>query len=155
MKNPAFLLLFILLFKVTGLQAQKSADNEHRINLGELVDQEGILTVQEKDSLTLLMTEIYTASKIPVTMMILPLPEAANPGKAWTVNPINNQTGIMIMMSSKVKLINLGASNQVKAQMTERPIKEIFEILALPEFKNGNYYKGLISAFTAILESVK
>ncbi|SDB50452.1 TLP18.3, Psb32 and MOLO-1 founding protein of phosphatase [Flavobacteriaceae bacterium MAR_2010_188] len=155
MKNPVVLLLCALLFTVTTLQAQKPADNEHRINLGELVDQEGILTAEEKDSLTLLMAEIYNVSKIPVTMMILPLPEAANPLKTWTVNPLNNQSGILIMMSSTVKLINFGASNKVKAQMVKRPAKEIFETLALPEFKNGNYYKGLNAAFTAILESLK
>jgi uncharacterized protein len=157
MKKIVFLLFSILL-----LQNLLIADITFPKLTGRVVDNAGILTSNQKETLTNILNaqEKETSNQIVVlTLKSLNGNEIADYGyqigRYWKIGQKNKDNGVLLIVSMEEKKIRIEVGYGLEGSLTDARSHEIIEYKIKPYFKKGDYYKGILEGTNAIISSIK
>ncbi len=73
----------------------------------------------------------------------------------WSIGTSKLNNGILIMLSKSKREIQIQNGEGIVEDLTDFETKTIIDSLIIPEFKKGNYYKGLHLGIDAIIEEIE
>ncbi len=76
-------------------------------------------------------------------------------GNRWGVGSKKNKNGIVVLVSSEDRKINISPGYGLEGALTDAMCGRIIRNEMAPEFKNGNYYNGFQKAATALIQATK
>ncbi|MFG4005203.1 TPM domain-containing protein [Flavobacterium aquidurense] len=169
MKNLLFIITISFLLPSTFLgQANKSIpQNSASVNVfsksyNHLNDFEKILTPNQITTLntTLKSSEKKSNTKIIVVTIssIKPyasVPEYAYNLKNYLADNLKLNPTFLIVLSKELRQIQIQSSYEARNRLTEDETRNIINSFAIPEFKKGDYYKGLENAVTQIIKKLE
>ncbi|MFH6999536.1 TPM domain-containing protein [Flavobacterium sp. FlaQc-57] len=125
-------------------------------------DYEKILSPSQITGLknTLKSCESNSGHKIIIvtTSSIIPyanIPEYALYLNTYLSNKLKMNAAVLIVLSKDLRQIQLQASNQIGNKLNYDETREIISNFALPEFKKGDFHKGLEKAVAQIIVKLK
>ena len=77
---------------------------------------------------------------------------AANWGEKWGVGQKEEDNGVILMMAKNDRKVAIQAGRGTEGRLTDLMAKRIIESRIIPEFKRGNYYRGLDKGTDGIFE---
>ncbi|MCI9846496.1 TPM domain-containing protein [Flavobacterium pectinovorum] len=75
--------------------------------------------------------------------------------KKWAIGKKGKDNGILIALSKGYKRIRIQNGNGITKIISDEQTKEIIEQDFIPEFKKGNYYKGVLDGINKLIEVLK
>jgi uncharacterized protein len=157
MKKIVFILFSILL-----LQNLLVADIAFPKLTGRVVDNAGILTSNQKKTLTNILNaqEKETSNQIVIlTLKSLDGNEIEDYGyqigRYWKIGQKDKDNGVLLIVSMKEKKIRIEVGYGLEGSLTDARSHEIIEYKIKPYFKKGDYYKGILEGTNAIISSIK
>lgn len=127
-----------------------------------LNDFEKILTSNQITTLntTLKSAEKKTGHKIIVVTISSIKPYTSVPEYAYYLenhlsDNLKLSATILIVVSKELRQIQVQSSDKGRAKLTEGETKSIISNFAVPEFKKGDYYKGLENAVAQIIKKLE
>ncbi|MDA6069859.1 TPM domain-containing protein [Flavobacterium sp. AC] len=169
MKNLLFIITISFLLPSTFFgQSNKSTfqnsvtENTFSKSYNYLNDFEKILTSSQITTLntTLKSSEKKSGTKIIVVTIssIQPyttVPEYASNLKNYLSDNLKLNPTFLIVLSKELRQIQIQSSYEARNKLTEEETKSIINSFAIPEFKKGDYYKGLENAVTQIIKKLE
>ncbi|MFZ1321151.1 MAG: TPM domain-containing protein [Ignavibacteria bacterium] len=169
MKNILFkyiilLLLFLILCPELYSQGQKEralADNPTQLK-EYLVDETGILTpLQHKDILVKLVNEDKTTSNQIVVYIINSLngesleDVSINLAEKNKIGKKDKNNGVLMLVVRGDRKIRIEVGYGLEGALTDAISSSIIRNVITPEFKKGDYYKGINDGVDAIIAAIK
>ena len=77
---------------------------------------------------------------------------AANWAEKWKIGQKGKDNGVILMMSKNDRKVAIQTGRGTEGALTDLMSKRIIESRIIPEFKRGNYYKGLDKGTDGIFE---
>ena len=77
---------------------------------------------------------------------------AANWGEKWKIGQKDKDNGVVLLMAKGDRKVAIQAGRGTEGALTDLMSKRIIESRIIPEFKRGNYYKGLDKGTDGIFE---
>ena len=77
---------------------------------------------------------------------------AANWGEKWGIGQKGKDNGIVLLMAKGDRKVAISTGRGTEGRLTDLMSKRIIESRIIPEFKKGNYYKGLDRGVDGIFE---
>lgn len=169
MKNLLFIITISFLLPSTFLgQSKESAPQNSATEsvfsktYNYLNDFEKILTPNQITTLntTLKSSEKKSGTKIIVvtTSSITPyasVPEYAYNLKNYLSDNLKLNPTFLIVLSKELRQIQIQSSYEARNKLTEDETRNIINSFAIPEFKKGDYYKGLENAVAQIIKKLE
>ena len=122
----------------------------------------GLLNSQEKDNLEkkLVLFDDSTSNQIAiVTVNSLSGDEISDFTiklfQKWKIGSAKNNNGVLILISKPDRKAFISVGNGLEPVITDALSRRIIEIDMIPNFKLGNYYKGLDLATTHLMQIAK
>nr|WP_299387912.1 TPM domain-containing protein [Allomuricauda sp.] len=73
-------------------------------------------------------------------------------GQEWGIGQADEDNGILVLLAKDDRRIAINTGYGVEGSLTDFMSKRIIENVIIPEFKNGDYYKGLDRGTDAIFQ---
>tara|TARA_B100000787_G_scaffold165556_1_gene149632 strand:+ start:6738 stop:7520 length:783 start_codon:yes stop_codon:yes gene_type:complete len=77
---------------------------------------------------------------------------AANWGEKWRIGQKDKDNGVLLLLARNDRKVAIQAGRGTEGVLTDLMSKRIIESRIIPEFKRGNYYKGLDNGTDGIFE---
>tara|TARA_B110000008_G_scaffold171664_1_gene171321 strand:- start:5093 stop:5872 length:780 start_codon:yes stop_codon:yes gene_type:complete len=77
---------------------------------------------------------------------------AANWGEKWAIGQKGKDNGVLLLMVKGDRKVAIQTGRGTEGVLTDLMTKRIIELRIIPEFKRGNYYKGLDRGTDGIFE---
>jgi len=77
---------------------------------------------------------------------------AANWGEKWGIGQKDKDNGIILLMAKGDRKIAIQAGRGTEARLTDFMIKQIIDSRIIPEFKRGDYFRGLDKGTDGVFE---
>lgn len=169
MKNLLFIITISFLLPGTFFgQANKNiSQNSAAVNVFSksyhyLNDFEKILTSSQITTLNTILksSEKKSGTKIIVVTISAITPYASVPEYAYNLkNYLSGNLKLsptfLIVLSKELRQIQIQSSYEARNKLTEDETRNIINSFAIPEFKKGDYYKGLENAVTQIIKKLE
>ena len=145
----------------TQTEKQKSEIivSEFPKQIGFVNDFENIFTEEEIKSLEKLL--IYykdTSNRQVVVITINTVPKnvqfeqyAIRMSDNWNIGRENNENGLTVVMSKSLKKIRISTTEKTRYYLTDEFCKKVIDENMIPEFKNGEYYDGLLLGLNELI----
>lgn len=166
--------LFILIFIFIG--CSKQANENRRVQykyenaegflpkpLGLVSDFSSIFTQTEKKELEKILSEFSerTTNQIAIVTIdnIGPYSNisdyATDLGNYWGIGTVEKDNGLIIVMYMKNREIRISTGKGTEKVLSDKFLKEIIDTDMIPEFKEGNFYKGINSGLLKIMQKME
>lgn len=162
MKKLLFIIAISLLLPNTFFAQNSGTENTFSKSYGYLNDFEKILTSSQIATLnnTLKASEKKTGHKIIVVTIssIKPyanVPEYAATLESYLYNDLKLNPTILLVLSKELRQIQIQSSHKGLNKLSQEETKTIISNFAIPEFKKGDFYKGLESAVNQIVKKLE
>ena len=167
MKKTIFIItIFLFLSNNIFAQTKKTTNQDSQTIFSKsydyVNDYEKILTPSQITGLTntLKSSEKNSGHKIIIvtTSSIKPyanIPEYALYLNTYLNNKLKMNAAVLIVLSKDLRQIQLQASDQIGNKLNYDETREIISNYALPEFKKGDFHKGLEKAVAQIIVKLK
>lgn len=127
---------------------------------GFVNDYENILTTTQEKRLTKIIEafEKKTSNEICIVSVstILPYTNFAqyttNLANAWGVGKKDKNNGLLIVLSKKAREVRIGTGLGTERILTDKICTTIVDKTMIPEFKKGNYFKGIKAGVKDIIK---
>ncbi|TYP70884.1 TPM domain-containing protein [Aquimarina intermedia] len=134
--------------------------SEYPKQIGLVNDFENIFTEEEKTQLTKLLSyykktsfreiAIITIDSIPINtefdQYVIIVSEN------WNVGRNNNGNGLTLALSKSLKKVRISTTEKTKnLYLSDEFCKKVIEENMIPEFKNGNYYDGILLGLNELM----
>ena len=73
-------------------------------------------------------------------------------GQKWGIGQADEDNGVLILLARDDRRIAINTGYGVEGSLTDLMSKRIIESVIIPEFKNGDYYRGLDKGVDAIFQ---
>jgi uncharacterized protein len=73
----------------------------------------------------------------------------------WGVGKKNMDNGVGIIFSVKRRMVRIEVGSGLSHLLTDDESLQIINTRILPEFKKGNYYKGVSDALASIIRNIR
>lgn len=83
------------------------------------------------------------------------VPEYAYTLKSYLSDTLKLNPAFLIVLSKELRQIQVQSSLEARAKLTEEETKNIINNFAIPDFKKGNYGKGLENALLEIIKKLE
>jgi uncharacterized protein len=83
------------------------------------------------------------------------IPEYSLDLNTYLANKLKLNTAVLIVFSKELRQIQIQGSDQVRNTLNYDETKDIISSYALPEFKKGDFYKGLEVSVSEIIKKIK
>jgi uncharacterized protein len=128
---------------------------------GRVVDEAGLLTPAERDSLTqaLAAHETKTGQQVVVVTLAslrgLPIEDYGYQlGRAWGIGDKEKSTGALLIVAPKERKVRIEVGYGLEGVLTDANSKLIIENVILPAFRSGQMGPGIVAGAGAILKTV-
>ena len=159
-------MLFVVLslFLSQNLCAQTKAESENIFakSYDYVNDFEKILTPNQIKSLTefLKSSEARTKNKILIVTVasIIPYTDLSDYSRDldnYLISKLNIDTSILIVISKQLRQIQVQSIDLIRYKLSDNDTQNIITTYAVPEFKKGDYSKGLELAVEQIMNKLK
>lgn len=145
-----------------GITQNSATENTFSKSYSYLNDFEKILTSNQITTLstTLKSSEKKSGHKIIVVTISSVKPYASVPEYAYNLekhlsNNLKLNPAILIVLSKELRQIQIQSSHKGLNKLTEEETKNIINNFAIPEFKKGDFYKGLENAVSQIVKKLE
>lgn len=162
MKKLLLIIAICFLLPNTFFAQNSSTENTFSKSYGYLNDFEKILTSSQIATLnnTLKASEKKTGHKIIVVTIssIKPyanVPEYAATLESYLYNNLKLNPTILLVLSKELRQIQIQSSHKGLNKLSQEETKTIISNFAIPEFKKGDFYKGLESAVNQIVKKLE
>ena len=109
-----------------------------------------LLSVSEKNALTEKLIHYADSTSTQIVVVIIPTTKGENIAylgaqwlAKWGIGRADEDNGILITLAKDDRLININTGYGVEHVLTDFTSRQIIEEDILPEFKTGDFYKGL------------
>lgn len=82
-------------------------------------------------------------------------PQYATQLHKYLANDLKAEPTILIVFSKELRQIQIQSIDLIRYKLSDEQTKEIISIFAVPEFKKGDYYKGIEAGVTQIINKLK
>ncbi|QKF83452.1 TPM domain-containing protein [Halarcobacter ebronensis] len=154
--------LFYTLLSLLFLQTLLFATPTFPELTGRVVDDAKILNSSQKQTLTKLLKEEEKNSSnqiIVVTLESLHGYDIADYGyqlgRHWGIGQKDKNNGVLLIVSMAEKKLRIEVGYGLEGALTDKTSHEIIEYIIKPNFRNGNFYEGILKGTKAIIASVK
>ncbi|MFH6959028.1 TPM domain-containing protein [Flavobacterium aquidurense] len=169
MKNLLFIITISFLLPSTFFGQSDKSIPENSANSNAfskaynyLNDFEKILTPSQITTLntTLKSSEEKSGTKIIVVTTSSIKPYASVPDYSYNLKNYLSENlkltpAFLIILSKELRQIQIQSSYEARNRLTEDETRNIINSFAIPEFKKGDYYKGLENAVTQIIKKLE
>lgn len=152
------LLFFSFLFTVFVVEAQYKIPEKPKFQTS-VYDYINLLTKEQKNSLEKKLISYSDTTSTQMVIVIIPSTEgeniaylAANWGEKWGIGQKEKDNGILILLSKKDRKVTIASGKVTEGKLTDLMSTRIIESRMIPEFKMGNFYKGLNKGADGIFE---
>jgi uncharacterized protein len=156
MKRIIILPLLLLLFKI-GLSQNFPAKPNTLVN-----DYTNTLTDSEVSTLERKLVAFDDSTSIQISVVFISSLDGYDVsdygyqlGRAWGIGGSEKNTGILVLSSIGDRKITIQTGYGMEGALPDAIAKRIVENEIKPNFKNGNYYKGVDKATDAIISYTK
>lgn len=118
-----------------------------------------VLSESEKKSLTRKLLRYSDSTSTQIVVIIIPSTKgedinylAANWGEKWGVGQQGKDNGVILLLARNDRKVAIQAGRGTEGRLTDLMAKRIIESRIIPEFKRGNYYRGLDKGTDGIFE---
>ena len=73
----------------------------------------------------------------------------------WNIGGVFEKSGLIIVFSSKLRLLRISTTEIAKQYLSDEECERIVSDIMIPNFKNGNYYEGIVNSLYEIKELTK
>ncbi len=73
-------------------------------------------------------------------------------GQQWGIGQANKDNGVLVLLAKNDRRIAINTGYGVEGSLTDFMSKRIIESVIIPEFKQGDYYRGLDNGVDAIFQ---
>ena len=73
----------------------------------------------------------------------------------WNIGGVLEKSGLIIVFSRKLKLLRISTTEIAKRYISDKECEKIVSEIMIPNFKNGNYYEGIVNSLYEIYELTK
>lgn len=128
--------------------------------VGYVNDFEDILTSPEEDSLTKIITDFESQKTNEISVITVsdftPFDTAQEYaiaiGNEWGVGKKDKDNGLVIVVSKLQREIFMSTGTGTEKHLTNEECQTIIDRYAIPEFKQSNYYRGIVNTVKQALE---
>lgn len=156
------LLLATLLASISCLAQFDIPAKPKGVQQTSVYDYAGVLNASQKVQLEqkLLRYADSTSSQIVVITLKTTKGEdisllGARWGQDWGIGQAKEDNGILILLASDDRKIDINTGYGIEYRMTDRMTERVINQIMVPQFKGGNYYAGLDQAADAIFAILK
>ncbi|NAW51804.1 TPM domain-containing protein [Elizabethkingia argentiflava] len=125
-------------------------------------DQVGLLTPQEKEVLNDKLIKFSDSTSTEIEVIILPNTGgedinylAAQYGEKWKIGQKGINNGIVFLITTEDHRMSIQQGRAVEQYLTASTAGQILDYLVAPFFKEKQWYKGIDSGTSAIMEAVQ
>ena len=126
---------------------------------GFVNDFENIFTKEQKVQLTKFLTYYEETSFREIAVITLDsIPEnvefeqyAIRMSDNWNVGKNNDGNGLSVVLSKSLRKIRISTTEKTRYYLTDEFCKKVIDENMIPEFKNGNYYDGLLLGLNELI----
>lgn len=155
-QRASFFLLFFLSFSLSWGQFEIPSKPSKQT---AVYDYAGVLRANEKKALTEKLLRYANATSTQIVLVSIASTQGediqflgANWLSKWGIGQAGKDNGILILLAQEDRRIGINTGYGIEDRLTDALSKRIIESLIIPEFKSGNYYKGLNAGTDAIFE---
>lgn len=163
--KKVFSFFLYILLSFAGLQAFADADSDFPkpANPPRLVnDYAGLMTPAQQQNLEQQLVAFARETSNQITIVTVKSlgpyevsEYATELGNRWGVGSKKNKNGIVVLVSSSDRKINISPGYGLEGALTDAMCGRIIRNEMAPEFKGGNYYNGFQKAATALIKATK
>ncbi|HIB37571.1 TPM domain-containing protein [Mesonia sp.] len=152
--------LFGILFLLTGTLGFAQLNIPDKPSKETSVyDGANVLSAAEKNALTQKLVRYADTTSTQIVIATIPTLNgehigtyAAEWAQAWGIGQDGKDNGFLILLAKKERQIFIATGYGTEEFMTDAMTKTIVDQVILPEFRSGNYYRGLDQGTTAIMQ---
>lgn len=118
-----------------------------------------VLSANEENNLKQKLIRYSDSTSTQIVVIIIPSTKgedinylAANWGEKWGVGQKGKDNGVVLMLARNDRKVAIQAGRGTEGTLTDLMSKRIIEQRIIPEFKRGDYYRGLDKGTDAIFE---
>lgn len=157
MKKVLFLILTILFVQNTLF-----AQIDFPQLTGRIVDEANILSTDKKEALINILEKNENQTSNQIVVVILKSLKSYNIadygyqlGRYWKIGQKEKNNGVLLIISMAEKKLRIEVGYGLEGALTDKISHEIIEYIIKPEFKKGNFYKGIHKGLNSIIEATK
>lgn len=157
-RSSLFLILLLSFFG--GLMAQDIPEKPKV--LYPVYDQANLLTQQEQDLLNQKLIKFADSTSTEIEVIILPTTGgqdinflATMYGQKWEIGQKGVDNGVVFMIATEDRKFAIQQGRAVEQYLTASVAGQILDYLVTPAFRKGEWYKGIDSGTSAIMEAVQ
>lgn len=158
MQRILILLCFLLCSIGIGVNAQKAIQQSNPPSL--VVDNANILTPEQKTQLERKLISVDDSSSNQIAVLIVStlndqsIEEVANATfRSWGIGNKKTNNGVLLLVAINDKKVRIEVGSGLEGAIPDVTTKDIIENEIVPNFKDGNYYKGIDEATDQIAKA--
>lgn len=119
----------------------------------------GLLDIAEKDQLEQKLIRYSDSTSTQIVVVVISSTEGENInylgaqwGQEWGIGQADKDNGILVLLAKNDRRIAINTGYGVEAFLTDLMSKRIIDQVIIPEFKKGDYFRGLNAGTDAIFQ---
>lgn len=124
---------------------------------GPVVDKANVLTKSEENSIEEFITQVESQTTAQIAVLTLPSLQgetlerySIKVAEEWEIGQEGKDNGVIILLALEERKIRIEVGYGLEGDLTDIKSDYIIRNLMLPEFKNGDYARGLYSGVNAV-----
>lgn len=156
--------LFISLFIAVCATAQTSSvvPNKPPLSEGLILDQTNTLTPEQKSALQQKLLDYDKSTSSQIAIVLIPSLKgnsledvALDILRGWGVGQKDKDNGIVILVAKNDRKVRIEVGYGLEGAITDYASSSIIQNNLLPNFKEGNYYRGFDEAVDEIIKAAQ
>jgi uncharacterized protein len=149
--------IFLILFQAVGAFALDVPKLQARVT-----DRAGLLTAEQIDALETKLRELETSESTQIAILVIPSLEgealedySERVAAAWRLGQKGRDNGALMLIAMKERKVRIEVGYGLEAKLTDALSRRIIQNEIAPNFREGDYYRGIDAAATAIVQVVR
>ncbi len=155
-----FLIFGLFIFSTNSICAQRKIPAKPNKQTS-VYDKAGLLSASEAKRLEQKLIRYADTTSTQIIVAIINSLEgenitlyAAEWGHEWGIGQKKEDNGVLILVSKNDRKISIATGYGVEEKLTDFTSKTIIDQIITPQFKKGNFYRGLDNGTTAIIQTL-
>jgi len=149
--------IFLFVFQATGAFALDVGKLEARVT-----DRAGLLTPEQINALDVKLRDLESSDSTQIAILIIPSLEgealedySERVASAWRLGQKGRDNGALMLIAMKERKIRIEVGYGLEAKLTDALSRRIIQNEIVPNFREGDYYRGIDAATAALIQVVR
>ncbi|MFD0976765.1 TPM domain-containing protein [Salinimicrobium gaetbulicola] len=116
-------------------------------------DLEKLFTKEQNEKLENYLTKLYSSTSKKIVVVTSPYSKELD--KEWEIGTAFSNGGLWIVFSKSMKEVSIGADKKTDKIIPQEDREKVINEIIIPEFENGNFYKGIENGILELLKKWK